>query len=540
MKDAHFYIYNVGHGVCTLLTGKKGDGSPYCGVFDCGSKAAHGLCGLDPVIMDMKKKILAQKATEIDDVVISHQDYDHWEMILKLIYGLNNIGTGPNDNYTDVFVGSFSHAWMHTNHTNGTVREALLYSISDKNSYDLQGFSCWYSYSAHLRHKKGELKSFSVYAYPTNIQDGGWSSAIEFTGILKNTYKFKLIVSGEKFNKNTYEFSIPWEGGFSIGFAELMKKIKIYIKDHKKKYNLDFKKIGPLRSALNSMKDKFAEDTWDYLAKGIENCASITFPVKRFVLGGDLITAEYALLKTILLYMHYNYMSVKSYYEWMRYGAYMAIYEYNISAKFERRFPFYESDEIVRNATSVIAEFRIKENDIILLPGDVTVHGFNELIENIPSENVNLFLAPHHGSDDTNFYSDLLEQLFEGLIKNNGNCNLVISGYNRFNKHPGEQFTKLAVEKFGAGAIEHEVAYAECLTGDGPVTQDELRTTLSFFHDEKSEETKSRVFTTNCLPFSGNDYFDYRDGKITMGTITTTQNSMRCLLRRLPPDNSFI
>lgn len=89
MRDYSLRVYNIGQGLFSLFIGIKDDNEPYVAIFDCGTVGSYdqeitSLC-LQEAIWLIRYNI---HSTKIDLVVISHQDIDHWNLLLNIIYTL--------------------------------------------------------------------------------------------------------------------------------------------------------------------------------------------------------------------------------------------------------------------------------------------------------------------------------------------------------------------------------------------------------------------------------------------------------------------
>lgn len=548
MTDAHFYVYNVGHGVCTLLTGKKDDGAtPYCAVFDCGSKSLSPFCEKATIICDIKQKILHNAQgypVQIDDVVISHQDIDHWNMLLDLFLNLNS---DEYIEYKGSFFGGDGHAWKLTSTgvyeiTDETVEEEVNVRQFRKRGY---GFNS--EYTGTVKYSGDDMLSVDIYMFVRKGLRPGWielqikycTDSLFITSTENEGDGDEPCVSNAHFQVTVpsadaliYEVLLPLYQGSSVIIRGIFYSLA---------QALSPDALGELVKELNS-------DTF----------IPISIPIKRIVMGGGKIERRYALLKDLLFYMTQYYGENNDDFLWLESGSYIAM-DGNTMDKIERQFPEYDIEidglgpTIIRNLTSAVVQFNITNNNILLLPGDVTQHGFVQISqvasELIPVESLKLFLAPHHGSDRTNFsyerreladwqplYS-LLDTLLGVETEEESACNLVVSGYNSHDLHPGELFIEIAEDYFSSDdAFEHCYACAD--EKNSSIDVDEYIDSLVLVPG-----STLRIFTTNALPLEDYNsysyiYFKYFDGDITLeprGTLTVPN-----LKRRLPPDDVFI
>ena len=556
MKDTELYIYNVGHGVCTLMTGKRDDTTPYCGIFDCGSKAFSPFCERKLIIQDMKAKIYNNAQghpVQIDEVVISHQDVDHWSMLLDLFLTLN---CDTYVKYAGTFFGGENIGWKLT--TSG------LYTIIDEENirtFKKRGYGENSNYTATLEYIGEDLLTAEITVF-VELDNNGWC---QIEANYNKPRQLNIIVtykSGSE-SEEEEEEEEPVVTPIDLDTQTEYQFIDSLIKDWIIPY---FKDDRNIRGVLNSIAFSFREQGLINLAKEREDpdtFITIFAPIKRIVMGGAQIEQGYALIKDLFFDMSqvYGNTSVEDNpaFLWETNGAFIIMDSDTINVT-ERHFPEYNIDinwndlKVIRNLTSVVVQFNAEEDNILLLPGDVTQHGFQEISDlasnSIPNDSLKLMLAPHHGSDNTNLIYDddddpyddedqPLCTLFESLLgeegERNRGCNLAISGYNGQNLHPGLLFTETAEEYFDFDTYEHGYACAYIKYSGTDLDDYEE----SLFIDEKGTAS---IFTTNILPISGSDfcflYMRYCDGHILFDKWDTLKPSN--LKRRLPPDSVFI
>lgn len=523
MKDAHFYVYNIGHGVCTLLTGKKNDSTPYCGVFDCGTMAEHADCSLESIIWDMREKILNSGSRQIDYVVISHQDSDHWNLLERLLFKLNGI-TETKDG--SIFRTKDS-SWACKINTKD------LYIISN-NTYIKTTRSIlnnyYYKVEATYKGATNILSSFELY-----IKIEKEYEELELFVELNRTYDLQIDDYYTKIDLN-----------FPVSVDSIIQEV---ISNHLS----DEQFLIPLYDIYHSFTTEARQNLFQELM-GCEQIISI--PIKRVIVGGDRISYQYEELKTLLSSMARYYGGDDSFL-CEQCGAYITMNaEIGITGIQIENFPSIatvqfnnNNDAILRNLTSVVVQFNIDYQNVLLLPGDVTVHAFTGIanqIAEIPVNTLKLFLAPHHGSDHTNFADEEFEPLiylFKIIQQLQSQCNLVISGYNERVVHPGERFTNEALRFLGNYQFVHLYAWASNLRSYMPA--------FTSIIDEWGEwpempqvddrlckrESSKRIFTTNLL--KNNKYYVWCNGDIA-GDSVPVSASTRNSTRKLPPDDSFL
>lgn len=531
MKDADFYVYNAGHGVCTLLTGTKYDNKPYCGVFDCGSKAPHEDCSFQTVISDMITKFTDSGSKWIDDVVISHQDTDHWEYFLDFFCKLNNIRYSFEKYAFRLNINNWACK------SSGNDLHILMNNSYFKKTRKLSN-GRYYTYDADASYIDGTdlLSSFNLY-----IEKEAEDYSIYWLNVIFSEHFLSVTCDGNTLMETSVGEDYP------LTVEVLLDYVWGQIPDF-------------FIASLLNVKSSFLEQTRRDLIKELSNCATIKYPIKRVIMGGDYITYRYDKLKTLLCSMANCYDDGS--FLWMQRGAYIIMDEGGITDIMIEDFPdaatveFNENDEaIMHNLTSVVVQFNIDNQNVLLLPGDVTAHAFTEIgnqIANIPCNSLKLFLAPHHGSDHTNFANVNFEPfiyLLRIIQQLHSQCNLVISGYNQQSIHPGKRFITEASKLMGNYySIKHSYAWAYGLRVCRP-------SFLSFIDFEDMDlfstpdpmlhicEDKKRIFTTNLLTNRDKYYnlyngeiYSSRDIEIETVPVDLTHN----LRHRLPPDDSFI
>lgn len=527
MTDARFYIYNVGHGVSTLLMGfKESDGSPYCGIFDCGSKGANYKCELGKVIDDMVGKIQAVRAEYIDDVVISHQDKDHWNMFLDLFFKLNGF-----EDYYDVAFGKYGElAWLLEN-------DNILYTIWD-GAFMRVCSAREYKYTAALAFGDDITKvlNFEVSIYISKRR-------YEISILVCETEGYIDITIDEKRTRREIA------GGTVINVEYLVDRIIIPL-------------IGRitfnLQLALDNLKLSFSNDNIELLYSKFydhQNFKEITFPLRRVTSGGDMPGDRYETFLIFLQQLVKAYNNVETddkHFIRKRYGAYISMTEdIDQTDSEDIMFPNCFTDlapnksnpAIIRNLSSVVLQFNIDVNNVLVLPGDVTAHAFERIAScidyHIPGGALKLFLAPHHGSDHTNFLDvtkEPINQLIEAILENNRECSFVISGYNRNDDHPGQKFTEEVVSCLKDGSTPYHYAWAKngapCIV-DCDESVDISRGKNKWLYIYNSNK---RIYTTNLL---NREYYILEDDGIKKDVIIGTASASNAK-RRIPVDDSFI
>lgn len=522
MTDAHFYIYNVGHGVCTLLTGiKESDHSPYCGIFDCGTKAQHDLLDIESVIEDMRRKIQDIKTDHIDDVVISHQDVDHWNKFVCLFSGLNGKKITLPDSNNILFGRKKEKVWK-------LINGRELYTIEDQ-KYVKEYKTCSYEYTAKAKYNETDLVSLRVTIDPYS----------EPQIVIYYTYQFDHDISLQIGQCSDY---IKMHGRIKKITEQSVINAVLQCVSGKNSISA----LEDIGSSFTPKRRKQLDDDFNS-----DNIIDIEFPINRVIMGGTKIKEGYNIFKSFLWGVLKLYGREDDFL-WEENGAYISMTENDVEAK-TRDFPNQSvlhnpprTDSVMRNLTSVVVQFNIKDDDVLLLPGDVTVHALQiiaNIVDSIPPKSLKLFLAPHHGSDSSNLIynsdHDLedeqpLANLFRAIRSKQSTCNLVISGYNKTRKHPGVSFVEIAMDYFYHGPDRHSIASAKEIIGNTDGKSRETIMSMFVSSLKKMGKETIRIFTTNCLSTAVNCY-DYHDGIVSGRTFFFNERK-----RKLPPDNSFM
>lgn len=529
MRDAHFYIYNIGHGLCTLLMGKsraERKEVPYIGIFDCGYSAENPNSDLTLALSDMKDKIIGSTKSDtkfIDVVVISHQDVDHWRLLLNLFAMLCGEKDGGYENVC--FRWETERAWM----LRAGLKNSSDFYIIEDNKITFKSYARYYlcDVSVEYRDQTAPIR-FNINLTLRNTRKKAGYNIISVYNDNKNYYNTEFYVNGSRRKSGT----------ISKVNKEILRHLLVQIHD-------DYLLNDPeaVTDALYNLMAAFTDNMQNQLFNGLQSGNEITSVFKRVILGGDQIQPEYErlidFLRSICTYIMGN---AGTFYR-EKDGAYIILEENKYPAFAIRSFPAYavavpsNQVTVIRNLTSVVVQYNITAEKILLLPGDVTVHAFLTIMKyvgNIRANRLKLFLAPHHGSDKTNFFigknnpKEPLYYLFNYIKQTQAFCNLVISGYNSKYVHPGQSFTVSAMNYFREddGNL-HPYAYA---FAKAKKKSDGLK---------RFGNAAERIFTTNILE---NQYFDLSlaDEYNRIQFMPLENYLMKNSLRIIPPDDSFI
>lgn len=537
MENVHFYTYNVGHGVCTLLTGVKEDGSGmYCGIFDCGSKANNPIYDKSVILDDMEEKI--REIGHIDDIVISHQDIDHNKYLFDLICKINGIEV--NNKY--VLVGKKNEYILEKRKQEGT--HFLTFYIRDKkNSVQRAYVDVFYQYGAHkifIDWGDNDLCFFSVTIF--------YGSEHEYD---RHTLVIEVPLPSKYHPIGIYRFYVDKEENvvfFQAGDDDKLEELYTILSEITGG-SINCKRI------LKEVTDGICSgETLQYLNSKIESDVhSINTKISNIVFGGGCREPRYMALISFMEYIgKKNYINVFQ----AEFGGYLEL-TYDTESNKENEKSIVQlsadgwhvdaciqtADNVYRNATSVVTNFSVGSDESIsnmsiLLPGDVTVHKLDYLNLKIGKSNkIDLFLAPHHGSDNSNFFwEDKKNRILLGetqplytLLKELTYCNIVFSAYNDKDAHPGCLFMEKTLEYAEKSAPKHSVIYGK------PYDEYERPVACATFTTNYPDNETVLYYHQPYIEYFYNDYDE--NGNII---INSPKPHIPAPKRRLPPDSSFI
>ncbi len=389
MQNVEVTTFNVGQGLFNLVIGRRNNGKLYVGVFDCGNFAGDSptrigeACGKLNSIEDF---------VTIDQVVISHQDIDHWRNFINFYLLLNG--------YT-----YSKHSW---------------YVLSEEEVYNeyVEAVQFTGRYIKHLyRDHEGYL-----------------CTAIWYGKNVDGCYPWDFVSLQLDIFMNEREMSAKWKVDFYTDFenpftAEIIFKgttydIKFTYLDEKECRRNDIS-TNTLRISLIDMISSIACDQkiknriftmWNgifncgvfdikYWAWDFENPLFIRKGIQEVYIGGLCRDMGYS-----ILYNWMNYIAEKVYDKCQFLNSYPdrdrndCHYQFYLEQSII--IPSLKQTSIYRNATSLITILYMDDSHCLVFPGDATVHAFSTLSRVLAERGevkVELLLAPHHGSGDTNF-----------------------------------------------------------------------------------------------------------------------------------------
>lgn len=575
MKNAHFYVFNVGHGVCTLLTGEKGmkkegESNSYCAVFDCGSKAYN----LDWKKEDVVKKMaeIIRKQGQIDDLIISHQDEDHSSMLLELFFELNEVPKGQLFGKANKHVWKYSKQqfFLYAKDTDRKTYAEYQRFIHDIDKVNMAIYSITVTWNSEDSYKDLLIDKIIMEVY--SKEDWSKICSIMVFQSLKKQVLFRVV---EEFTASINFFHATGQKVYSFReIDELIDEIKKELKrEMSKQPNLADEIIFFLKNIVDDVRKSVVKNKIDsMLSKTDVKVKPIIFFIKRIVFGGSHAGCEYNYLISF-------FKSIQNYYEQTdhktqifraQYGGYLKLNdneEYNENQEqciqaldTSKDILNYKARDItgeliiIRNASSVVTEFIVDENSSILLPGDVTVHKFDCLttrkLEN-PSR-IQYFLAPHHGSDCTNFTYEKVgsevvlvenkKQPLAKLLEAIRDCTIIVSAYHSVNPHPGCHFIELAKEHSFNGVKKHNIVYTNGIDKANPIGESVEK---ALYTTNRLISTKKKlVDDSDAPPKSQEPYLEFIVPlQIPVSLPTPPVSAIRMESHsslRIPPDDCFI
>lgn len=472
MQEVVLFVLNVGQGLCSVVSGIKDDGNPYCGIFDCGTLEYNPKFNKDATLANIKELIEITGEKVITDIVISHQDIDHWSLLMDIL-----------SDYFDMPKGQIyrKNKFLCTMEMDGielfAINEPNLgyahYEAMFENDYNRQTIS----YAL----RDDELVSSFYYEGIFYEVGQNWEITASICRFVGNCNLRLLHVglvcnedTGDEIAKTDYQVPIPFmqmeECLQKVGMALSLAKEKfrdMYLEAHiitacflMREHRYSFSKIEEFVTSV-------PDETW-------EN------PIERFVWGGAEPSSKCRAAQELIKLMSENGLigNFKTY----PYSGYVKFEHDELRYTEAMTFQFYDSDmvdahgetihelNIKRNVTSVVACMKFKDQMRLLFPGDITVHRFELLVETVKDEisyAKSIMLAPHHGSDVTNFPGlpdgsssypiEPLHSLLSLFAKDEEKIFVVSAFLSKFG-HPGYHFMMEAI-KCASDGDSHKVCY---------------------------------------------------------------------------------
>jgi len=529
MSFGDLVIWNVGQGLFTMAPNDAGGDRRNWSVFDCGTLAQNPLHSTDSILSEAADFL--SDTDSIDNIVISHQDDDHWSMLeslLSLYFGVSDGCFFKQNSFQCKRAGnavelirvledgriSIKHKFFWENASLGI--DYTIYKTEDDTyvvTYLQASYSKGYAYlsqSLEGTKLKGSVSNAPIFEKTLDAVD-----PVTVSNVLKD----------EQYREAWENYIPPWERYMTLG-ADIA--------------NLCENLAGDLESY---------EDYVDEVSAGGQEVNGRP-AIRQVVWGGRNATAGCQAMRYLLQRMQevrlitsYKEAASGNFYEVTGSGTnltnYMnfSCYDKNLLDVKKKNIT---ADEIEKNVTSVVTYLMSGNNWRCLLPGDLTVHAFHKLREVLhtyysrESNMSTLLVAPHHGSGNTNFcllptgrVQQPLEALLDELFAGHKGSVVVSALISEFG-HPSRRFMDLAVEKSQKGVAEHKI----CCDDGGEVL---------------IGNTDSSVYCTEELDTIAED-FDYTDWYYTYPSLpgsSENESASRALkdsreMRRTPSKRLFL
>lgn len=452
MRNVEVITFHVGQGLFNLVTGRRNDGELYTGVFDCGNFEEYGPMGVAEAC-DILNQI--EDFTEIDDVVISHQDIDHWRNFTEFFLNLNGCSysrdswyfvSGPEDE--DVTAGQFSDNFISRVDKDGDGNiKHIVWHVADRGSFEdsdfvRMGANFTVSETGVSAQWKAEFYTESAKPYKAVITQKEGFYEITFWNLRKQSMKAQALPD------EIYKAVVNMIAGMCCGQNDTERLYRLW------------------RGVYRQIVFDYAQ--WDI---DLANPVYITKRITDIYLGGLAYGTSYWAFNC---YMGLFADNVSEEYSYLRIypDSYKSDYWDEFTFEENIRYPSLKQDNIYKNATSQVTIFFIDKNHCLVFPGDATVHVFSDLAETLKihkSPQIELLLAPHHGSGDTNFCRHKKKsgdfeldsnQPFSNLLAAFPPKNIFISADRKKFGHPSKLFMDTC-ERFCRGAEQaHPVLLA--------------------------------------------------------------------------------
>jgi len=453
-------IWNVGQGLFTMAPNDFGGGAISWTILDCGTFAQNTLCSTETILSEVKN-LLSKANNIIDCIVISHQDYDHWSMLLELLsvyFGVENGRFLKKGNF--LYQISKKETTLIQKKSNGIgsyyviffAQENILemeYTISAKGTYEV--------IELRARYTRGHL------TLRLSLEGSELKGSIEYVSP-KPQFRRPLAVGdpaavSDLIEKNYCEEWVKENEDETMFIRSSMRAVCRLVAGELRKY---LNHVTEVDHGENEIKNhKFINKMIWGGANAEPGCRAMQYLMKGF--------------QAARLILDYSNPTSGGFLEIRDSGQtmtdYMSYDDYNTALKDAKRRNI-TADEIKKNVTSVVSYLVSGNGWRCLLPGDLTVHAFDKLKEVLhinyggESKLPTLLVAPHHGSGDTNFCEDegvdhtrlgaLMDKLFEGK-----QGSVVVSAKASKFGHPSLRFINLAMQKSIMGVTKHCVCYGD-------------------------------------------------------------------------------
>lgn len=376
--------YNVGQGLFNLLIETDSEGNHFCGLFDCGTIAAAYENSPEDILENASERI--KQIGHLDFIVISHQDEDHWNLLIKLLCKIY-----PTDLERKRYIIDDKLVKVSTD------SKIIETEIMKEESYQLMHVD--FSYKSTLRVKREEEKI--CYDYKIKGND---TEELEDDIPCFSVYVEK---SGRTYNRNSLIISpyseidyVPPIYGVDLEEEDLKRIILTQIDYAPFWYNITNKAVKKRFKYLWEKKDEI-DHFEEYKSDAIDRSVYDT----EIYLGGSKRSFGYLRLEeTLQLFGNVNVIENGILY--LMHGNFLAHDKVALVDISEYEEQSLNQRAIMRNATSLMAVYKSIDQKFFF-PGDATIQTFNAL-NAIKKDFLYLdyMTAPHHGSRKTNIAMD--------------------------------------------------------------------------------------------------------------------------------------
>ncbi|MEG0614715.1 MAG: hypothetical protein RR540_03085, partial [Oscillospiraceae bacterium] len=398
---------------------------------------------MDNHIQDAAKILSDNNFDHLDLVVISHQDNDHWRNFLEFI------------NFLTPHLLPLSE-WLKKEKT-----EMFRHQNKESDLFEFNPNFLIYSKYLDLSEKfpnKHPVAEISIKC-PNTEEIGLLSLTINlqcFDAVFNFTARYSRQTS-------TYSIALTYHCGSKrrisgkSTFDDIFEKFCELLLELSNNPDFDCEKCSFIKQLLVEVCITFKTMWGEFPDLSKIDLSTLTpyFPIKKLILGGADCGKAYNLFKRNCKIFAKSVLepntSIFLYNELRRLHYTSIVLEENISTP-----RLGKSGAIYKNASSVIIAFQpTAENCVLLFPGDATVHTFASLTDILENSglSIELLIAPHHGSDDTNFAygadKNIMpkeEQPFCKLLSSSEPSLIFISANKSKYGHPGDIFLEYSKE----------------------------------------------------------------------------------------------
>lgn len=504
--------FGVGQGLCNLIEIYDQDtGALAClALADCGSTSkvkkdrttyVENIENMFQYIIEKAQERLRETGTYyFDAVFLSHQDADHWNLMMELFSRLLDVAKGESISIQD---------------ENGICTQYLIGS-SDSDQVVIcskreDSLFCRWNISRELESNEGEYRSFS-YGRTWNISKKQYLSDYEYIEISYSDENVEGTVGGT-YRANNGSITIEYTAEDNDGNKEKASYLNdgdnhyIIFQGKKTEYQLgkmDFITafeifLQKIPSVFTKMAYKLLKQNEMFDLKSVDSNIQSGMLVKKAIntvyFGGSDYGPKASSLRAKLSCMAENVVlsiddEVKICNDRIKFRMVMP---FNASFLFD--FAIYKKKVpigISRNRSSLFVIIYYSDG-MIILPGDATSHTMNSFCLLSDKRYIEVkgdaqfLVAPHHGSDTTSMDTPSGYQTLNTFLRKIRPRSVAISsGINNRHHHPGENFIN-KVSVFASNVADQHLIY-EYTASEGyvfDVTNKDIRTTV--ISDEYSD-----------------------------------------------------